>query len=262
MGFHTMSSRMTPEERALVDQAIANGKVQRIEPRIPMEPNPDPIPPMLRRESSGKVPKVRSPLPAELPVKAALEWAFGIECARFDYDEIGASSGGLRQGRSTEALLAERHALEVIASVVRASLPWHAACTVADLARAGRTPDWMRDARPQLVPIAWVWGRGGKRGRTGDSAELGTVDDADPLEPVGWPHQRRRNRKGAIVEDVVIFTPCTWTPTAAQIGAARRAYLDWYGWLLEVQWALRNTTLRRFSVNERMPALRPWAGER
>ncbi|NDV52124.1 hypothetical protein [Salipiger sp. PrR003] len=258
--------RITPEERAAIEQAIAEGQVQRVEPRVPSNLRPRRPLPVTGREPAGRTPAPRS-VPAEMPVKAALEWAFQTEKASFDFDELGASAGGQRKGISMEQLIFERHMLgkvaidtspgrsepaedaEIIASIVRSVLPWSAACLVADLARAGREPDWMRDAAPRILPIEWVYGRGGARGRTADAARLGAG---------GWPHQKRRNRKGAIVEDEVLFTPVTVSPTAVQIAAARRMYLEWRGCLLAVRGALQRASLRWFSVTDELPPMMPW----
>ncbi|RAP38875.1 hypothetical protein BYZ73_21665, partial [Rhodovulum viride] len=107
-----------------------------------------------------------------MPVRAALEWAFGTECARFDHDEIGAVGGTGWRSYGMEYVAIQQEQLgarvdtspgrswphddaELIATVVRNVLPWYAATQVADLARAGRTPDWMPDARPRCVPVKW-----------------------------------------------------------------------------------------------------------
>lgn len=256
--------RVTPEERRAIDEAIERGRVSVVKPAVPLR---------LRERSasaeSDKEPASKTPAPYRLPetmsVLAALEWAFRTEKASFEFDEIGGSAGGQRPGRGTEAVLIERGMIgatidtsrgrsepaddaQVIASIVRNVLPWGTACFVADLARAGREPDWMEDASPRLVPVEWVYGRGVCRGRTGDASRLGSE---------GWPHWFRRNKNGVRVEEVVLFTPCTWTPTAKQIAGARRIYLDWWGALLEVRAALAHVDLK-FRVTDEMPAMCPW----
>lgn len=258
--------KITAEEREMINQAMEQGRVQSFGARVPARLRPSKPLPASGKEPAGKTPQPRR-LPAELPVKDALEWAFCTEKAGFDFDEIGASSGGHRRGISMEQLILERHMLgnvsidtsggrsspaedaEVIASIVRSALPWGAACFVAEHARAKREPDWMKDAHPQIVPLDWVYGRGGRRGRTADAARLGGG---------GWPHWKRRNRKGAIVDETVLFTPITWAPTARQVASARRMYLDWWGNLLDVSVALRSVKLSLFKVNSEMPPLTPW----
>ncbi|TDX19701.1 hypothetical protein [Rhodovulum visakhapatnamense] len=203
-----------------------------------------------------------------MPVRAALEWAFGTECARLDHDEIEAVGGTGWRSYGMEYVALERAQLgtrvdtsrgrsrphddaELIATVVRNTLPWYAATMVADLARAGRTPDWMPDARPRLKPDDWTVNRWGRHAKTADAAMLGVE---------GWQPIPRRNRKGVIVHDAVRFTPCHWDPTPAQIAAARRAYLDWWGYLLAVQAALTGADLTRIEVTRDMPPMRPWKG--
>ncbi|ANB33467.1 hypothetical protein M2324_003282 [Rhodovulum sulfidophilum] len=201
-----------------------------------------------------------------MPVREALEWAFGTECARLDHDEIEAVAGTGWRPFGMEYVALERAQLgtrvdtsrgrsrphddaELIATVVRNTLPWYAATLVADLARAGRTPDWMPDARPRLRPVEWQQNQHRAYGRACDSAEL----------PDGWQPIPRRNRKGVIVQDAVRFTPCHWGPTPARIAAARRAYLDWWGYLLAVQAALMGAGFARVVVLRDMPPMQPWA---
>ncbi|MBR9839914.1 MAG: hypothetical protein GYB50_18740 [Rhodobacteraceae bacterium] len=257
--------RITLEERAAIERATAEGRVTRVAGRIPLHMRQRMAPKTTDREPASKAPRPYR-LPEAMSVREALEWAFATERASFEFDEVAATSGAVRQGRGIEALLFERGMIgttvdvspgrsepaeeaTIIASVVRHVLPFRAACVVADFARARREPDWMADAEPRILPVEWVYGRGGARGRTGDAAVLGAS---------GWPHHKRRNRRGAIVEDVVLFTPCTWSPTATQIARARRDYLEWWGHLLEIRWALQVTSLRRFRITNAMPPMTPW----
>lgn len=198
-------------------------------------------------------------------VRGVLEWAFGAEHARLDFDEIEESAGGGRSGIGLEYVLIQRAMIgqvdtspgrsspaddaEIIASVLRAALPWRDALWLADLARAGRSPDPMLGVRPGLVPERWHENRHGTRPATADAAELGTC---------GWRAQPRRNRKGALVHDPVRYTPCLWRPAPADIAAARRLWLDWWGHLLTVQVALRAVDLRWIEVTTAMPPLEPW----
>lgn len=256
---------ITPEEREKIESAIREGRLQRVETVRPIKYRERPAPKPSDRQPASKTPPPYR-LPDTMSVRQALEWAFMTEKASFDYDEIGATSGGMRSGRGTECLLIERKMIGttidtspgysepaedavVIASIVRDVLHWRDAVLVAELARAGREPDWMRDAKPHVIPVEWVYGRGGKRGRTGDSSRLGGE---------GWRPIKRRNKKGVIVEDIVLFTPVTVRPTADQIARARRGYLDWWGHLLTVGTALRSARIRKFKVTDEMPDLTPW----
>lgn len=212
---------------------------------------------------------VYGPPPREvrrLGVRELLEWAFGTECARLEFDEIGESSGGARRGVGIEHVLAQRAVLggveidtspgrsapaddaEIIASVVQAALRWPDACWVADLARAGRVPDYMPFAAPRLHPLRWHCNRHGWHGKSEDAREA--TD--------GWPPQERRNRAGTLVAESVRYTPCYWSPTPAQINAKRRAYLDWYGHLLTLRVALRAAGLKWCEVSDEMPPMEPW----
>lgn len=261
----TMSrDRLTPGERKAIEQAVAAGKVRRIE-RKQTQPARVVRTEMDYARAASKTPPPRN-LPAAMSVRQALEWAFGTERAYFDIDEIGASSGGQRPGMSMEAILEQRFMLgtpvdsspgrsspavaaEIIASVVRATLHLDDAIWVADLARAGITPDPMVGVSPVLQPVEWHANRYGWHGKTADARALGVE---------GWQPQPRRNRKGAIVHDAVLYTPCVWLNPPRQIAAARRRYLDWWGHLLSLQAALRAANLAAFEISSAMPPMTPW----
>lgn len=205
-----------------------------------------------------------------ISVRLLLEWSFGTEKATLEADAIGASSGAGRVGVGMEYILQQRFMLggvaidtspgrstpaddaEIVASVVGSVLPWRDALIVAEHARAGTTPDWMPGAVPRLQPAAWQGNQHGWFGKPEDARHLGSK---------GWPPMRRRNRKQVIVEEPVRYTPCVWAPTASQISAARRRYLDWWGYLLTVQSALRQVGLGRWSVTKAMPPMTPWRKE-
>ncbi|MBL3610666.1 hypothetical protein [Rhodovulum sulfidophilum] len=109
-------------------------------------------------------------------------------------------------------------------------------------------PDWMPDARPRLRPAEWQQNQRRAYGRAADSVEL----------PDGWQPIPRRNRKGVIVQNHARSPPCVWEPTPARIAAARRAYLDWWGYLLELQAALGAADLARIRITRDMPPMTPW----
>ena len=131
----------------------------------------------------------------DMSIRRALEWAFGDECARIELDEVAESSGGVRPGVDMIHVLMQRGALgcqidgggsslpaweaDVIASTV-ASLPdthggRRMAMQIADLARAGRAPDWMRDATPRCVPREWRNSKHGRRASVEVGREVVTV---------------------------------------------------------------------------------------
>lgn len=198
-----------------------------------------------------------------------LQWAFRSECAQLDFDEIGSEVGG-RAGVGIEYVLIQQsilgckpdgggssephHDADIVASALSA-LPDSVggrsmAISIADLARVGQVPDWMQDATPKVVPVGVHTNRHGRFAQTADSAELCSE---------GWPAQPRRNRKGVIVRDAVKYSPVLIRPTPAQIGRAHRAYLAWWGALLELRTALRlHFELTCFEVTRVMPPLEPW----
>lgn len=197
----------------------------------------------------------------EMSVARALEWAFREECARLEFDEMGETAGSLRVGVDGIWLMMQRGALgceidgggrshpawdaEVIASTLAALPSVHGgrsmAVRMASLARAGMAPDWMQGARPRLVPEGWRNSRHGLFART---AVYGSVE---------YLHRGRKVRRD------VLGCPVRYVPTAAQIAAARRDYLDWWGALWWVRCELRTLgILRKVRITDAMPPMEPW----
>lgn len=200
-----------------------------------------------------------------LGVQAALEWAFRIEKAQLelplpqDVTEEGFGFG-------LEYVLLQRAALgckidggqhkiggyvhedaEVIAATV-AGMPdslggKRMAIRVAEIARAGLTPDWMPGAVPRCVPVDVKQNQHGKRAST---IVVGT-------------ERVLSRRKWRTVE--VLACPVTWRPHREQIDAARRAYDDWLqalGWIRDALCSSR--MLKGIELTEAMPRTRPWDG--
>ncbi|MBC7286246.1 hypothetical protein [Hoeflea sp.] len=198
-----------------------------------------------------------------LGVQAALEWAFRVEQAQLelpppkDVTEEGFGFG-------LEYVLLQRAALgckvdggqhkigsythpdaEVIAATV-AGIPdslggKRMAIRVAELARAGMTPDWMPGVVPRCVPMATRTNQHGERATT-------TV--------VGIERVKTRG-KWRTVE--VLACPVTFSPHPQQIEAARRGYDDWWqalGWVREG--LISGGMLREVEVTATMPKARPW----
>jgi len=196
-------------------------------------------------------------------VQAALEWAFRIEKAQLelpppkDVTEEGFGFG-------LEYVLLQRAALgckidggqhkiggythedaEVIAATV-AGIPdtlggKRMAIWVAELARAGLTPDWMPGAVPRCVPVEI------KRNRHGDRAVSVVVGTERVLVRGKWRSVEVR------------ACPVTFRPDARQIEAARRGYEGWWqalGWIREGLSA--GGMLREVEVTEAMPKYDPW----
>ncbi|MCG6560721.1 hypothetical protein MB818_21160 [Ruegeria sp. 1NDH52C] len=198
-----------------------------------------------------------------LGVQAALEWAFRVEKAQLelpvpqDPDEEGFGFG-------LEYVLLQRAALgckidggqhkigtythedaEVIAATV-AGLPdslggKRMAIRVAELARAGLSPDWMPGAVPRCVPVEV------KRNQHGERATTVVVGTERVLSRGKW----------RTVD--VLACPVTYVPHPHQIEAARRAYEDWWqalGWVRDG--LIEGGMLRTVEVTEAMPKVRPW----
>jgi len=198
-----------------------------------------------------------------LGVQAALEWAFRVEKAQLelpppqDVTEEGFGFG-------LEYVLLQRAALgckvdggqhkvggythedaEVIAATV-AGIPdslggKRMAIRVAELARAGMTPDWMPGAVPRCVPTEI------KRNRYGDRAVSVAVGTERALIRGRWRSVEVR------------ACPVTFRPDARQIEAARRDYQAWWralGWVRDG--LIAGGTLREVGVTPAMPKATPW----
>ncbi|WP_372839741.1 hypothetical protein [Phaeovulum sp.] len=198
-----------------------------------------------------------------LGVQAILEWAFRVEKAQLelpvpkDVTEEGFGFG-------LEYVLLQRAALgckidggqhkmgsythpdaEVVAACV-AGMPdslggKRMAIRVAELARAGLTPDWMPGVVPRCVPVEV------KRNQHGERSTTIVVGTERVLHRGRW----------RTVE--VLACPVTWRPHPEQIASARRGYVDWWqalGWVRDG--LLASGMLREVEVTEAMPKMRPW----
>ena len=198
-----------------------------------------------------------------LGVQAALEWAFRVEHAQLELPPPkDATEEGF--GFGLEYVLLQRAALgckvdggqhkmgsythadaEVIAATV-AGMPdrlggIRMAISVAELARAGMTPDWMPGAVPRCVPVDM------KRNRHGDRG-VSVVVGTERILVHG---------KSRIVE--VRACPVTFSPAPQQIEAARRGYADWWQALDWVRDGLvAGQMLREMEVTAAMPKVMPW----
>jgi hypothetical protein len=198
-----------------------------------------------------------------MPIQQALEWAFRVEKAQLELPlPQGVTEEGF--GFGLEYVLLQRAALgcqidggqykvggythedaEVIAATV-AGIPdslggKRMAIRVAELARAGLTPDWMPGAVPRCVPVET------KRNQHGKRATAVVVGTERILTRGKW----------RTVE--VLACPVTFSPHPEQIEAARRAYDDWWRALNWVrQGLLAGQMLREVEVTAVMPKGRPW----
>jgi hypothetical protein len=198
-----------------------------------------------------------------MSVQQALEWAFRIEKAQLelpmpqDVTEEGFGFG-------LEYVLLQRAALgcrvdvgqyklggythedaEVIAATV-AGMPdslggKRMAIRVAELARAGLTPDWMPGAVSRCVPVDV------KRNQHGERATTIVVGTERILTRGKW----------RTVE--ILACPVTFSPHPEQIQAARRAYDDWCRALDWVRAGLiAGGMLRKLDVTDTLPKSQPW----
>ncbi|MCW1932307.1 hypothetical protein [Pararhodobacter zhoushanensis] len=198
-----------------------------------------------------------------LGVQAALEWAFRVEKAQLELPPPqNVTEEGY--GYGLEYVLLQRAALgckidggqhkiggythedaEVIAATV-AGMPdslggKRMAIRVAELARAGLTPDWMPGAVPRCVPVEL------KRNQHGERATTIIVGTERVLTRGKW----------RTVE--LLACPVTWRPHPEQIASARRSYDDWSQALSWVREGLNEGgMLREVEVTVVMPKVRPW----
>jgi len=198
-----------------------------------------------------------------LGIQAVLEWAFRVEQAQLelpppkDVTEEGFGFG-------LEYVLLQRAALgckvdggqhkmgsythpdaEVIAAIV-AGMPdslggIRMAIQMAELARAGMTPDWMPGVAPRCVPLETKNNQHGERATT---------------IVVGTERVKTRGKWRTVD---VLACPVTWRPHPEQIASSRRGYEDWWQALDWVRDGLVvGRMLREVGVTTTMPRRCPW----
>lgn len=114
------------------------------------------------------------------------------------------------------------------------------AIRVAELARAGLTPDWMPGAVPRCVPV------GVKHTQQGERAVTAVVGTARILSRGKWRSVD------------IVACPVTFLPHPCQIEAARCGYHDWWqalGWIRNL--LITGGMLWEVEVTEAMPRVRP-----
>jgi hypothetical protein len=198
-----------------------------------------------------------------LGVQAILEWAFQVEKAqlelpqRRDVDEEAYGFGmeyvlmqrarlGCKVDGGGHKSQSYTHEDAEIVAATLAEMPnslggIRMAISVAELARAGMTPNWMPGAVPRCVPVDM------KRNRHGDRAVSVVVGTEKILVCGKW----------RTVE--VRACPVTFSPAPQQIEAARRGYEDWWQALDWVRDGLvAGRMLQEMEVTAVMPKVRPW----
>ena len=198
-----------------------------------------------------------------LGVQAALEWAFRVEQAQLQLpvrqgiDEEGFGFGmeyvlieramlGCKVDGGQHKMGSYTHAdAEVIAASV-AGMPdslggIRMAISVAELAHAGITSDWMPGVVPRCMPMELKQNQHGERANT---------------IVVGIERVKTRG-KWRTVE--ILVCPMTWRLHPEQIAFARRGYEDWWQALDWVRDGLvASGMLREGEVTAAMPKVRPW----
>jgi hypothetical protein len=112
---------------------------------------------------------------------------------------------------------------------------------MAELARAGLTPDWMPGVVPRCVPVETRQNQHGVRAVT---------------QVVGTERVLSRGRWRTVD---ILACPVTWRPHPEQIASARRGYDDWrqaLDWVRDG--LLAGRMLREVEVTAAMPKVRPW----
>jgi len=198
-----------------------------------------------------------------LGVQAVLEWAFRVEKAqlelpqRRDIDEGGFGFGmeyvlmqrallGCKVDGGGKKSQSYTHEDAEIVAATLAGMPdslggKRMAISVAELARAGMTPDWMPGVVPRCVPVDI------KRNRHGDRAVSVVVGTERVLVSGKW----------RTIE--VRACPVTWRPHPEQITSARGGYEDWWRALDWVRDGLVvGGMLRDMEVTTAMPKIVPW----
>ena len=198
-----------------------------------------------------------------LGVQAILEWAFQVEKAqlelpqRRDVDEEAYGFGmeyvlmqrarlGCKVDGGGHKSQSYTHEDAEIVAATLAGMPdslggIRMAISVAELARAGMTPNWMPGAAPRCVPVDM------KRNRHGDRAVSVVVGTEKILV------------RGKFRTVEVRACPVTFSPAPQQIEAARRGYEDWWQALDWVRDGLvAGRMLWELEVTAVMPKVRPW----
>lgn len=215
---------------------------------------------MAGRDMTG-ITTPRGGLRRRIAILDLLHWAFARECARLELGDDDLDAMGYGYASSTAAIIRHEQLgcridgggsspchpdADVVAAAV-AALPegcggYRMAVWVADLARTGQVPDSMADARVRCEPIDWQCNRHGWRAKS---------------ELIG--HVTVAGRGDRFYRSEVRVCPVTYSPTAQQIASARRAYLGWWGALLELRETFRlYGGLTAWEVTEAMPPRTPW----
>lgn len=209
-----------------------------------------------------------------IAVQAILEWAFRVEHASLSLPEEFEEQLGRGYGVNSLLRFERLERLgcmiqgggkslphddaETVAAIV-SNMPddlggTRSAVLVAEHARALLSPDWMPDAMPRIVPVAW---RGANQnGQLAATEKVGVY-----LEEKLVPHPRNRLRKIRRVKRHEIFCcPITYDPHPQKVRAAREGYSHWRECLADIRDRLHACgMLRDYEVTDQLPPAEPWA---
>lgn len=204
-----------------------------------------------------------------MSIRAALEWAFAVERVSLDFDEFAEPRGSdtiwrlMQQGLTGCKVdgggrSSGHDDAEIIAGIVSQLAIGCGgrgmAVQVATLARACMAPDWMQGQTPRMVPADTRMTKHGLFARS--QPTIGVARSASELwGAMGVVAKTTRGRKSV---QTSLCCPVVLRPSPAQIGAARRNYLAWYGALLELQCQISTAGLRTIRLTNAMPPLTPW----
>ncbi len=265
--------KFTDDERAAIAAYEARHPRQekrtRAKPRRPQS-YPDRMAPEREPADQRRRPPARPTyrLPSEMSAVEALDWAFRREKVRLELPDrrdaheraygFGMEHVLLQRARlggvriDTSIGRSEPHEdAETIAAIL-ANLPdalggKRMAIQVAELARAGRQPDWMQDAEPRIEPVAW---------------NAKGMAKTEVFETIRVPTLMRNGKRGAMTVSRKVdirYCPCRIVPDQAQISAARNAYTKW--WMAVDRFRVdvkASGMLKAFAVTEAMPPAAPW----
>jgi hypothetical protein len=203
------------------------------------------------------------PLLGALGVQAVLEWAFRVEKAQLElpvrreveeeafgfgleYVLLQRATLGCKVDGGQHKMGSYTHADAEIVAATAAGMPEslggiRMAISMAELARAGITPDWMPGVVPRCVPVET------KSNQHGERATTIVVGTERVLTRGKW----------RTVE--VLACPVTWRPHPEQIAAARRGYEGWWQALDWVRDGLvAGRMLKEIELTKGMPKQTPW----
>jgi hypothetical protein len=220
--------------------------------------------PCKKRQSKGAAMAKTFENTRELSIEKALAWAFGVEYASLDFDDLAQADA--RPGTSTIWRLMQQGQLgckidgggrsraaddaEVIANAV-ADLPVALggrpmAVEIASLSRAGLAPNWLPERAAVCKPRAWK-----QPNQFGTLAKTARVKWELASDATGTARSKQ------FID--VLACPVCFYPTAQQVAVSHRRYLDWYGCLLHLRAELRSQCLLTTIVlTDAMPPLKPW----